>query len=180
MWFSGNTDISVELLHCSYCLHFFCIKVYNQVWPAQTSKFIWIFLRNQLLQIQEVHPGSHSNAWNFCCFHLYNFITILSWPFVTPKTKRKSNLLSSHSKPEDIHELRSENFCASALKGASRKKWETWVPLDRFPWLHNHSVAPVKLCNMILESRFSTEWFLSYMLLKLVQNIFFQCMIFGT
>ena len=80
----------VETAHCIAVIHKLAWLVYNA-----SCSFIFNHLHVsavkpviQLLQIQEVHPGPHSSAWNFCCFYLF-FIPVLYRPSFTSRTPNK-------------------------------------------------------------------------------------------
>ena len=61
-----------------------------QVCPRRKREypFAAVKLAVQLLQIQEVHPVSHSSACNFCCFYLF-FLPVLSRSSFTSRTPNK-------------------------------------------------------------------------------------------
>ena len=121
----------------------------------------------------------------FAIFHLF-FLLVLSRPSFTSRTPNKDQkteqffyvLLVQVIYPGDIHELCGNRFCAcysqALTKSASCKKEYVLVPLEGFPWFKHHSIALVLLYNIWLERSFSIKRLQSYMLLNIVQKLFFQ------
>ena len=136
--------MTLRYIHVKYSmklhkLHFHFI-VHSVVKPAV-----------QLLHIQEVHPGPHTNACNFCrCYPFFHTCSTRSYfPSRTPNTRRATLLLPSHSSPTTRRHPWAPwwtSLCmpsASARKSASRKKW-----VLRFPWMDSH-VKTGKNCMLL-------------------------------
>ena len=130
----------------------------------------------QLLQIQEVHPGPHSNACNFCLF----FLPVLSRPSFTSRTPDKDQKIRQLFYFFSFKVHIPETSMKSALNGfvhAISKRSKRclvykvvhfgspgWIPMIQLSFCSSCCSTII----MRLERNFSIERFQSYTLVKSV------------